>query len=73
MNFNQVNLNQGDVNNRVTEVTNTVHNGDVNTATSQSGNVAQGVGTGNNTRVTPPKEGFWTQLWKKIKGLWLGR
>ena len=56
MQFNQVNNNQGDVNNAI----------------AQNGNVVQSVGDKNNVKVEQPKESFWATLWKKIKGLWKG-
>ena len=75
--FNQTNNNYGDVNNKIaenrTETNSTVHTGDVNTAISQNGSVAQGVGGENKVQVTQPKDTFWTQLWNKITGLWTGR
>jgi hypothetical protein len=54
MQFNQVNKNQGDVNNAISE----------------KGNVVQTVGDENKVKVEQPKEGFWGTLWKKVKACW---
>lgn len=74
MQFNQVNQNQGDVNNAVTangNVAQSVGNkGDVNNAATDSGTVAQTAGDENRVKVEQPKESFWGQAWKKVVGLW---
>ena len=76
MQFNQVNQNKGDVNNAIAEnghVAQSVGNkGEVNNAATTSGTVAQTAGDENRVRIEQPKESFWAQVWKKIKGLWMG-
>lgn len=54
MQFNQVNNNQGNVNNAISE----------------KGNVVQTTGDQNKVQVAEPKEGFWTQAWKKFRSIW---
>lgn len=70
MKFTQTNNNGGDVNNNIVTANQTVHNGDVNTATANNGSVAQGVGTENKVQVTQPKEDFWAKLGTKLVGAW---
>jgi hypothetical protein len=82
MQFNQVNNNKGDVNNAISEKGNVVQTtgsakiGNVTAASSESGNIVQTGGTGNKVQVDKPKEGFWSEAWKKlskwIKGLFGG-
>lgn len=74
MQFNQVNQNEGDVNNAIAangNVAQSVGNrGDVNNASTSSGTIAQTAGDGNQVKVEQPKESFWAQVWKKVAGLW---
>lgn len=73
MQFNQVNQNQGDVNNAIAtngNVAQSVGNkGEVNNAAT-TGTTTQAAGEKNTLKVEQPKEGFWGQAWKKIVGLW---
>ncbi len=74
MQFNQVNQNKGDVNNVIAEKGNVVQSvankGEVNTAASTSGPVVQSLGEENRVNVEQPKENFWAQAMKKLKGFW---
>jgi hypothetical protein len=72
MQFNQVNQNNGDVNNAISEngnVAQSVGNkGEVSNAATTSGAVIQAAGDENKVKVEQEKESFWAQAWKKIKG-----
>ena len=75
MQFNQTNNNKGDVNNAISEKGNVVQTigsariGDV-TAASEKGNVVQTSGSSNRVQVDHPKEGFWSEVLKKLKSAW---
>lgn len=74
MQFNQVNQNQGDVNNAIAtngNVAQSVGNtGQVNNAATASGTVSQTAGDENRVKGEQPKENFWAQAWKKVVGVW---
>jgi hypothetical protein len=74
MQFNQVNQNNGDVNNAVSgngPVVQTVGNsGPMNNAVTGGGQAVQTAGDHGQTKVEQPKESFWKQAWAKLSGLW---
>ena len=74
MRFNQVNKNDGDVNNVFSEAGPVVQAvgtaGAVSTAASSHGPAAQTAGQTGDVSVEPPEESFWSQAFTKLKALW---